>query len=82
MTISTACNCAEEVDAKLAQHNTRLLRALCFRPPGERLMIETERVERKRGARKVSMFPSFCPFCGIRYPEPEETAKAGGNAHG
>lgn len=76
MTISTACNCAEEVDAKLAEHNTRLLRALCFRPPGERLMIETEIVEKKRGARAMSIFPSFCPFCGTKYPEPE------GSAHG
>lgn len=82
MTISTACNCAEVVDAKLAEHNTRLLRALCFRPPGERLMIETEVVERKRGARPVSMFPSFCPFCGTKYPEPEEAVKAAEAAHG
>nr|WP_245281151.1 hypothetical protein [Methylobacterium sp. ZNC0032] len=71
MTISTACNCAEDVDTKLAEHNTRLLRALVFRPPGERLIIETEIVEKKRGARPVSMFPSFCPFCGTKYPEAE-----------
>lgn len=72
MTISTACQCAEEVDEKLAERNTRLMRALVFRPPGERLMIETEVIEKKRGARATAIFPSFCPFCGTKYPEPED----------
>lgn len=66
-----SCDCIKTVDAKLKAHNTRLSLALCFNPARERLMIATEVVEKKRGARPVAMFPSFCPFCGLKYPEPK-----------
>lgn len=62
------CTCIEDVNAKLAQRNTRLSLALVFSDPvGERLMITTEVIEKKRGAKACVMFPSFCPFCGEKY---------------
>lgn len=68
------CKCIEEVDAHLAKKNTRLSRALVFRTasqgasdPPEPLMLQTERIAKKRGAVAVTMFPSYCPFCGRKY---------------
>lgn len=74
-----SCTCIETVNTKLAERNTRLVEAICLRPFRTSLMIATEVVEKKRGARAVGMFPTFCPFCGVQY-EPSETAADGQNA--
>lgn len=71
-----SCNCIDVVDAQLAERNTRLVQAFTLRPFASHLMIATEIVEKKRGARAVGMFPTFCPFCGVKYELP---ATAGAN---
>jgi hypothetical protein len=69
------CNCADTIDDKLKDRNTRLTRAIVFsqrHPDNPNLMIVTEQIESGRGKKKAcGMFASFCPFCGTRY-EPEE----------
>ena len=64
------CDCIKNVDEKLAERNTRLTQALVF---GNRsaptIMLQTEVIEKKRGAKPVGMFLSYCPFCGEKYPE-------------
>lgn len=69
-----ACDCAETVDAKLAERNTRLERALMFGSSGTKhgpnLMLRTEQIETGRGkAKAVAMFINYCPFCGVKYDE-------------
>lgn len=75
-----ACNCADEVDLKLAARNTQLTRAIVFgsgRSGNPNLMLQTEQIETGRGKPKaVSMFPTFCPFCGARYEPSAEEASA------
>lgn len=67
------CKCIETVNEKLASRNTRLSQAIMFgeaKHPG--LMIETHQIEKGRGKPKaVSMFLTYCPFCGTKYGEDE-----------
>lgn len=54
--------CFTEVDAKLAEHNTRLVTNMF---DSNQLLIETMQVERGRGKPKAKcVIASFCPFCG------------------
>lgn len=72
-----ACNCADEVDAKLRERNTELERAIVFsggRPGNPNLMLRTVQIESGRGKQKAcAMFISHCPFCGKAYDETPET---------
>ncbi len=63
------CNCVEMINEKLAARNTRLSQALMFDDsPSDGLMRETEQIETGRGKPKaVTMFLSYCPFCGSKY---------------
>jgi len=66
-----ACTCADDIDVKLAERNTRLERAIMFGPhpsTGPHLMLRTEQIEKGRGKPKAAaMFINFCPFCGVKY---------------
>lgn len=68
------CNCIETVNAKLAERNTRLTEAIVFggaRSKMPTIMLQTEVIEKKRGAKPTSMFLTFCPFCGEKYEAAE-----------
>ena len=73
------CDCIETVNAKLAQHNTRLREPMLLMSRGagdqdqaRRLFIETEQIETGRGKPKaMAMFTSRCPFCGEEYAAKE-----------
>lgn len=58
--------CFETVDAMLATHNTQLTFPIMLTgDQTKRPMIETQQIETGRGKKKaVSMFATFCPFCG------------------
>lgn len=69
-----ACNCIDVINAKLAERNTRLTEAIVFGGARSKLptiILQTEVIEKKRGAKPTSMFLSYCPFCGTKY-EAEE----------
>lgn len=71
-----ACNCMEEMDAKLKESNAKLQVTFCFPRDGSPSYvlpyIGVEKIEtRKRGSVPIAC-PTFCPFCGERYvPSPE-----------
>lgn len=64
-----ACDCITTVNTHLAEHNTRLTEAIVFGRRSElpTIMLQTEVIEKKRGAKPTSMFLTFCPFCGLKY---------------
>jgi hypothetical protein len=66
-----SCNCIQEVNEVLATRNTRLAVPIMFGGGPDRLLVETEQVERGRGKPKAcSMFTTYCPFCGVLHAEP------------
>lgn len=68
MSAPMTCTCITVVDEYLAQHNTRISLPLMFDGSVGKPMIETQQIETGRGKKKaVSMFASFCPFCGVSF---------------
>lgn len=78
------CECAEKMDAKLAEHNTKLIRTFGWRNDGStftRPSIETEKIERRVRKGPAIAVASFCPFCGEPYePQPAAPKPKGGAA--
>ncbi|PTQ64482.1 hypothetical protein C8J45_103332 [Sphingomonas sp. PP-CE-3G-477] len=66
-----ACNCIAEVDAKLAERNTRIMLPIMLgADQTARPMIVTDQIETGRGKKKaVGMFATFCPFCGVSFTQ-------------
>lgn len=72
-----SCNCIEEMDAKLGEHNTKMGVIFGFprdgRPMFVRPFIMTEKIERRKRVGPLLAVPTFCPFCGERYePAPAQ----------
>jgi hypothetical protein len=72
-----SCECLNRIDGKLADggHNTKLDRTFVLSGPraGMYPVIQTKLVEKKRGAKPLAVVPTFCPFCGVKYPTAEES---------
>jgi hypothetical protein len=63
-----ACDCIDKINEKLAERNTKLTATIIFAKPSYLTpTIDTELVEKKRGARPCAVLPTFCPFCGTKY---------------
>jgi len=77
------CDCRDTINAKLAEHNTRIKHyyTLSGNGLGMPWPVETEQVEKGRGKKKaMSLFASFCPFCGASLRAKDEAARCNGGA--
>ncbi|MBN9601854.1 MAG: hypothetical protein J0G33_02875 [Afipia felis] len=67
-----ACNCIDEIDAKLAEHNSKLEVGFTLGSEERHSFVfpalRTEKID-KRNRKKMGAIPTFCPFCGTRYRE-------------
>lgn len=84
-----ACECFDQVNAQLAEHNTRLVRSMrwtrahtCLPGDGTRIDFEfgnvilaTEKLDTKKRGRPMPVIAAYCPFCGAPWPRAEEEAK-------
>ncbi len=65
------CACANLVDNKLRDFNTRLKRQFCLNTSESTIdaavVIETEKVDGKKRMQKKTVLPTYCPFCGKKY---------------
>lgn len=73
------CECIAEMDAKLAEHNTRLCVTFGFPRDGSPASVypylKTEKIETRKRVGPALAIPSFCPFCGESYaPQPARPA--------
>lgn len=72
-----ACDCITRLNEKLRPHNTRLALTIGFGGIGTVPSIGTEQIEKGRGQPPaVAMLPTFCPFCGTKYDDAEQSAAA------
>lgn len=64
-----ACDCITMINEKLVSRNTRLALTITLTKDLDAYpTIATEQIDKGRGRPKaVSMIPSFCPFCGVKY---------------
>lgn len=66
------CNCIEEANKALAEHNTAIATALTVNTEsmqtGVRMTIPTRKVSSK-GKRPMTVFATYCPLCGEKIPE-------------
>lgn len=64
------CECIRDVNAELAKHNGRLTEAFVFGlgKVSMSLLVSTEKIDTKKRQRVPHVFPSYCPFCGEKYP--------------
>jgi len=65
-----ACKCIEEIDAKLAEHNSKLEVGFTIGSKEDHSFVfpalRTEKID-KRNRTKMGAIPTFCPFCGTKY---------------
>lgn len=74
-----ACECIAVMNKAAAEHNTRLCETFMFRRDSEpTLLVVTLMTEKinTRDRKKVTLLPTFCPFCGVRYREEAKEAEA------
>lgn len=69
------CKCIEEANTLLAERNSRLVTGVSFKTGLEYPLLQTEVIEKKRGARAVTMIPAYCPFCGKKLPLAKKMGK-------
>jgi hypothetical protein len=73
------CNCIDEMNAKLAEHNTELALTFGFSRSGGGSetypTIQTKKLETRKRVGPALAIPSYCPFCGESYIAAVETLK-------
>lgn len=70
------CACIDEMNAKLADYNTKLGLTLGFGRDGSTYTfpcLHTEKIEKRVRKGPAIAVPSFCPFCGEKYKADDPT---------
>jgi hypothetical protein len=76
--IVAMCDCIKGWNEGLKEHGQRLSCAYIFTGPhaGTYPEMRTEVLEvdgkKLRGVKSSTIFPTYCPFCGVKYPVREE----------
>lgn len=69
-----ACNCIEEANKALAEHNTAIATVMTVHTTsmdiGTRITVPTRKVNSK-GKRAMTLFATYCPLCGEKIEEPQ-----------
>jgi hypothetical protein len=74
------CDCIKMTNDGLKEHpewNTQVLVPITFSMKNgglkaDRLAVATEKLDDKKRQKPITLFASYCPFCGEKYPEAEK----------
>ena len=70
------CKCIDNALPQLALQNTRLVVLLSFTGECDKVVVATDRLEKKRDGKKaLTVIATYCPFCGKKYPTKKEPKK-------
>ena len=80
-----ACECIDQMNAKMAEHNTEIQVTFGFPRDGSPSfmlpLIGTKKIESRVRKGPALAIPTFCPFCGEPYrPQPAAPKLEGGAA--
>jgi hypothetical protein len=71
--MSDMCDCLSRINESLKEHNTKLATGFCLSLDLSETdllpILQTEKIGR---GRKVLVIPTFCPFCGTKYPRAKD----------
>jgi hypothetical protein len=67
------CECVKKVDEQLAPKNARIGMAMGISPDmnqlTSRLLVATEKIDKKSRKPVPFVVATFCPFCGVKWGE-------------
>lgn len=74
--VPARCTCMTAINDHLKLHNTRLSTSFTFTRDLAGMdvlpMIMVEKIDTKQRKRPMNVVPTFCPFCGAKYPRKGE----------
>ena len=68
------CDCIELTNKALAEKgtNTEIVSTLPLFGDIARVLISVAKIDEKKRGKPINLLPSYCPFCGEKYPAPQE----------
>lgn len=70
------CDCMTRVNEHLKERNTKLSVSFCLSSDRSAmdamLMIQTEKINKAYRGKPQAVIPTFCPFCGVKYPRKDD----------
>lgn len=70
------CECTTQVNDILKPHNTRLAFSFLLTKDLSGMdctpMLSVEKIDASKRGRPMHVIPTFCPFCGTKYPRKGE----------
>lgn len=64
-------DCVRRIDAQLAQYNTQIAVGLNFTTGALAIPIGTTKLDSSKRGKPMSLYASFCPFCGVSLNAPK-----------
>ncbi|MET4341995.1 hypothetical protein [Bradyrhizobium sp. RT9a] len=75
------CECLTKVNTSLRDRNTKLATGFIFTRDLAGMdclpLVAVEKVDTRKRGRATSVIPTFCPFCGEKYPRAGEEGETG-----
>lgn len=70
------CNCMQSVNESLKERNSKLSISFCLSSGLSKMdalpIIATEKLQSKVRGSATIVIPTFCPFCGTKYPRADD----------